>query len=622
MAVRLLDDALIDQIAAGEVVERPASVVKELVENALDAGATTLRIRLDEGGKSLIRITDDGHGMDEHDAVLCLERHATSKIRSLHDLVHVRSLGFRGEAIPSIASVSRFELLTRRAEDDAGVKVQVEGGTLRGVSQAGCAPGTRVTVRSLFYNLPVRKAFLRTAPTELGHCLDAVTREVLVRPDVDVLVTHGSHEVLRAPAAPDLQSRARALIGKVAQGLRPVAFQDRGLEISGLISPVGVHQGSNRGVHLYVNGRHVRDPVLRRALREAYQGIVPRGRHPVVVLQLTVPDERVDVNVHPSKTEVRFHSPRDVVDVVSAGLSEALRRHGITRQVKDEAFGSRTRRPDPSALPLPLSAHPADDPALKHAPPPKEPELPPWLAADLQRPGATEPSSGATTGPSMAGAPPPAHPDAAPVQTPSAQPSFPPAGSVAGSAPRPQPAEPAAPARLEPLALLDGTLGLARRGQELLVVDGLALRAALARDALEGGGEPQRLLVPRRLEPGRALAERLLLWAGELEGVGVSLGSFGPGVVVLKRLPACLLDADWDAVGPALARSLPATRTDEQVLPGAAVATLAASDTRPYASIQALIADVGLMAALDAQAALSPPIAAQLGADRLRDLIP
>ena len=278
MAVRLLEDALIDQIAAGEVVERPASVVKELVENSLDAGAVTLRIRLEEGGRSLIRITDDGHGMDEHDAVLCLERHATSKIRSLEDLVHVRSLGFRGEAIPSIASVSRFELQTRRAEDPAGVKVSVEGGVLRGVSQVGCAPGTRVTVRSLFYNLPVRRAFLRTAPTELGHCLDAVVREILTRPQVDVLVSHGSHEVLRAPSAPDLHSRARALLGKVAEGLREVSFEDRGIAVSGLISPVGVHQGSNRGVHLYVNGRHVRDPVLRRALREAYQGIVPRGR--------------------------------------------------------------------------------------------------------------------------------------------------------------------------------------------------------------------------------------------------------------------------------------------------------------------------------------------------------
>ncbi len=395
MPVRLLEDALIDQIAAGEVVERPASVVKELVENSLDAGATTLRVQLAGGGRKLVRVVDDGHGMDEHDAVLCLERHATSKIRTIDDLVQVRSLGFRGEAIPSIASVSRFELLTRRHADEAGTRIRIEGGTLRGVERAGCAPGTQVSVRELFFNLPVRKAFLRTVPTELGHCVEAVIREALLRPDVDVTVTHEGRTVVQAARAEDVAARARAVLGKDAEALRPVSVSDRGITVTGLASPPGVHASSGKGVYLYVNGRYVRDPVLRRGLREAYQGIVPRGRHPIVVLDLRLDPEQVDVNVHPSKTEVRFRNPRDVVDVVSGGLREALRRAAITRQVQDEAFGSRTRRADPAARPLPfegLPSHPADDPTFVEKAPPT-PRLPDWLAAEAGlTPGAPAPA--------------------------------------------------------------------------------------------------------------------------------------------------------------------------------------------------------------------------------------
>lgn len=577
MGVRLLDDALIDQIAAGEVVERPASVVKELVENSLDAGATELRVRLDEGGRSRIQVSDNGHGMDEHDAVLCLERHATSKIRTLDDLVHVRSLGFRGEAIPSIASVSRFELLTRRVEDELGTRVTVEGGVLRGVAKAGCAAGTRITVRSLFYNLPVRRGFLRTIPTELGHCVDAVTRQVLTRPDVDVLVQHGPHDVLRAPAAPDLRGRVRAILGKSAERLREVSFEDRGLEVQGLVSPIGVHQGSGRGVHLYVNGRHVRDPVLRRAIREAYQGIVPRGRHPVVVLSLRIPDERVDVNVHPAKTEVRFRSPRDVVEVVAGGLREALHRSGIQRQIADDAFGSRTRRPDPAALPLPLAAHPADDPGFQPAPErPAEPELPPWLAADVREAGAVEP----------------------------------PPDVVTRTLPDPRPAgaasvDPDPGSQLEGLCLLEGQLGLFRLDQEIVLVDGLVLRARLALAALQAGGAPERLLVPRRVEPGRALAARLLAWEAQLDEVGLSLGSFGAGVLVVKRLPGVLLDAPLEGLLQGLAQELPPA--GGEALPEAALRRLASFDSRAFADLD------DLERALERDAfVLEPPLARRL----------
>lgn len=599
MPVRILEDALIDQIAAGEVVERPASVVKELVENALDAGATTIRVLLKGGGNSLIRIADDGVGMDRQDAVMCLERHATSKITNLDDLVRVRTLGFRGEAMPSIASVSRMEILTRPHDAEIGTRVAVEGGQLQGVKDAGCAPGTQITVRSLFFNLPVRRAFLRTAPTELGHCVDAVTREVMLRPDVDVRVSHDGRDVIVAPKAPDRRARVRALLGKVAEDLREVDFEDRGLTISGLASPASAHQGSGRHVHLYVNGRFVRDPILRRAIREAYQGIVPRGRHPVVVLDVGLDPELVDVNAHPAKTEVRFRNPRDVVDVVASGLREALHRHGIQRQVRDQAFGSRTRRPDPAAQPLPfggLSPHPADDPHFRERPPepapPPTPELPPWLAAEAGLDDAAQA--------------PQRPPPAAPVRpAPSALPP-----TQAAPAPSPEPLQPPMV-----LATLGPTAAVIRRGDQVLVVDTLAVQRWHARASLEAG-EARRLLVPHITNPGRALGDRLVAWREGLEGVGLSLGPLGPGEIAVKRVPGSLIGADWDAVLPALAERLRPARPQapDQPLPEAALDALCDGAAVGTTDIAHLLADLP-------PEALAPPIARALDGEAVRAFI-
>ncbi|MEC8422886.1 MAG: DNA mismatch repair endonuclease MutL, partial [Myxococcota bacterium] len=274
--IRVLEDRVVNKIAAGEVVERPASALKELVENALDAGATDLRVELKSGGRQLIVVTDDGHGMDRTDATLCLERHATSKIRTDADLFEVATLGFRGEAVPSIAAVSRFELLTRRTEDAVATRVRIEGGRLIGVEDAASPPGTQVTVRNLFFNVPVRRKFLRTVPTELGHCLEAVTRQSLIRPHLDVEVRHDGRVSIRAPRAEDRAQRAADLLGPHGRALVPAAFERGDLTVQALVSPVGVHKGSAQGAtYLYVNGRFVQDPQLRRAVREAYRGIVP-----------------------------------------------------------------------------------------------------------------------------------------------------------------------------------------------------------------------------------------------------------------------------------------------------------------------------------------------------------
>ena len=334
MPVRLLPDKLINQIAAGEVVERPASVVKELLENALDAEATVVRVELRGGGRGLIRVVDNGSGMSKADALNSLERHATSKIATLEDLAVVSSLGFRGEAVPSIASVSRFSMLTRRAGDDVGTKIVVDGGVVKGVEAAGAVAGTEITARSLFFNVPARRKFLRTARTELSHCVDVVARQALVLPEVDFEVIHDGRTVLRAPAVTGRALRVRALLGPEASRLIEFESSKHGFTVRGFVSPVGVHRSTQKGAsYLYVNGRYLRDQVMRRGILEAYRGLVPKGRYPVVVIEVLVEPSRVDVNAHPAKLEVRFRDPRDLIDAVTTGVREALAGQGIERPV-------------------------------------------------------------------------------------------------------------------------------------------------------------------------------------------------------------------------------------------------------------------------------------------------
>ena len=330
MTIRVLPDILINKIAAGEVVERPASVVKELVENAIDAGASSIQVELKGGGRSLIRVVDDGIGMNKTDALMSIERHATSKIRTAEDLAAVESLGFRGEALPSIAAVSKLEILTRPHADEVGTMLRMDGGTIVAVKAAGCAPGTEFNIRSLFFNLPVRRKFLRTKQTELAHCLEAVTREALSWPQVDFTVLHEDRVLLRAASTETVAQRVRDLLGEVGQSLVPMKIEQAGFTIEGLISPVNVHRASAAGsMFLYVNGRFVKDPFLRRCVYEAYRTLVPKGRYPVVVLGVGVDSERVDVNVHPCKFEVRFREPIDLKRVFVQGLRDTLHEHGI-----------------------------------------------------------------------------------------------------------------------------------------------------------------------------------------------------------------------------------------------------------------------------------------------------
>lgn len=324
-----LSEAVANQIAAGEVVERPASVVKELLENAIDAGARRIQVEIQAGGIDLIRITDDGCGMDRDDAVLALERHATSKIRAAEDLHSVTTLGFRGEALPSIASVSRFALTTRPAAAPEGTRVTVEGGRPPEVMTVGAAPGTVIEVRDLFFNVPARRKFLKTTATEVSHIGDAVTRLALACPEVAFKLTSEGRTVLDAPPASPADPRGRLgrILGhEVAAQLFPV-LEDGAVHrvtVGGFVSSPALTERTARNLLVFVNGRFVRDRTIQHAIQDAYRTLLERGRQPVVVLAIGIDPARVDVNVHPQKTEVRFQDTGEVHRAITASLHRTL----------------------------------------------------------------------------------------------------------------------------------------------------------------------------------------------------------------------------------------------------------------------------------------------------------
>ena len=323
--IAILPDAVADQIAAGEVVERPASVVKELVENALDAGATEVRVSMDGGGRTRITVADDGQGMDRDDAVLALERHATSKIRVAADLTGVRSYGFRGEALPAIASVSQLTLETAPARGAAGTTIVARGGRMETVQAAPRQPGTSVTVERLFFNTPARRKFLRTPRTEARAAQEALAVLALARLDVAFRLESDGRQVLDAPRAGELSERVRQLFGpELAGQLLAVSGEAGGISVDGLVQRPADARPAGRRTHLFVNGRPFRDPFLVRAAEAGYRGTIPAGARPTLLLRIDLPGDQVDVNVHPAKLEVRFRDrfavERVVEHVVRSGL--------------------------------------------------------------------------------------------------------------------------------------------------------------------------------------------------------------------------------------------------------------------------------------------------------------
>jgi DNA mismatch repair protein MutL len=347
--IHVLSDQVANQIAAGEVVERPASVVKELLENALDAGATRIRLEIEAGGRRLIRIVDNGHGMGRDDALLAFERHATSKLRSSDDLLSIATLGFRGEALPSIASVARVSVETRSAEDEVGTALEISGGNILRVEDAGLPPGTTIAVRDLFFNTPARRKFLRSEQTELGHVAALVTHYALAHPGKHFELHSATQALLIAPAVANAGERLFQIFGRETfESLIPVAAEidfarggipepppwKRGedyekaepgfVRVSGFVSKPELQKLNRNSIYVFVNGRLIRDRLILHAMTEAYRNIIPPTSFPVVLLFLEMPPQEVDVNVHPAKTEVRFRQGPFVHDFVRDTVRTAL----------------------------------------------------------------------------------------------------------------------------------------------------------------------------------------------------------------------------------------------------------------------------------------------------------
>jgi DNA mismatch repair protein MutL len=337
--IRVLPETVANRIAAGEVIERPASVVKELVENALDAGAISIRVEVEGGGRRTIVVTDDGCGMSRDDALLAFERHATSKLRTAEDLLAIATLGFRGEALPSIAAVSRLVLETRAADENEGTRVEWAAGKLIGVRPAGLPVGTRVTVSDLFYCIPARRKFLKSDSVELGHIASLVTHYALAYPERHFELRTPAQQLIEAPAASSASERVYQLFGRqmleelveIPEQSAPLAAatetgpaDSARVTLRGFVSRPQVHRTNRNNIYTFVNRRLVRDRLMLHALMEAYRNLIPEGTFPVALLFLELPPEAVDVNVHPAKIEVRFRQPQRVHDFIRDALRTAL----------------------------------------------------------------------------------------------------------------------------------------------------------------------------------------------------------------------------------------------------------------------------------------------------------
>ncbi len=434
--IHRMSDVLASQVAAGEVVERPASVVKELVENSIDAGAKQVRVEIQRGGVSLIRVTDNGSGMSAADAALCLERHATSKLLSYEDLFDIQQLGFRGEALPSIASVSQMSITTRRAEDVEGTLVTCHGGEMQPIMNAGCAPGTEIRVCNLFFNTPVRRKFLKSDDTEAGHIEHQLKLHALAFPAVRFIFAKDGNVVFDVPATTDLRQRISEFVGRelAASLLRIRPTHGPGVQVSGFLMPLSEARRNRRLQFVFLNGRPIEDKIVARAVRDGYGGF-PTGLHPALFLYLEVDPGLVDVNVHPAKREVRFRRPSDVTTCIIDAIAGTLSAH---------ARGEDT--PAPAEEPAPaLVLRPVLEPTQKELQLPPAPTPPAMRPTPQPAPVALRPQPAPAAKVEQGGS-------AIPVPPPPAVQPVPAPKPTVAEPPRPQPSPQPAPVAPQPVA--------------------------------------------------------------------------------------------------------------------------------------------------------------------------
>jgi len=514
--IRLLSEQVASQVAAGEVVERPASVVKELVENSLDAEARRIEVRIQRGGSSLIRVIDDGIGMERDDALLCLERHATSKIRTGADLASIRTLGFRGEAIPSIASVSKFRLTTREREALVGTEILINGGRIGTVRDAGEPAGTQIEVRQLFYNLPARRKFLRTENTESSHVEQQIMLQALGHPEVAFVLVRDDRVVWQLPATERRIDRIRDLVGQelAAELIEVESSGMGGIEITGFLGKPGISRSTRAQQITFVNGRAVENPILSAALREGYHTALMKGQYPVTFLFLEMDPASVDVNVHPAKREVRF---RDGITLRESVIDAVRRTIETTRTSWQSTFHAPARTAE------------VDLPRLQ----PDVPRVPEPEPRDLP---------GVSVKPATA-----LGPLVAPARGPVAAP-------VPFQPPQSEPAVPAVPERSTPPQFrIIGVLGklsvLMENESGLVLVDQHAAHERILfeelRRRLEAHGAPsQRLLMPITIDVTPRDAAWLERNTDTLQRMGIGIEPFGHGTFKVDALPAFVKEGE------------------------------------------------------------------------------
>jgi len=513
--IRRLPETVVNRIAAGEVVERPAAAVKEFVENAIDAEATRIDVTLRDGGRTLIAVADDGRGMNADELDLAVERHATSKLPA-DDLDHIATLGFRGEALPSIGAVARMTVTSRRADSDGAWSITVEGGRKGAPQPAALGPGTRVEVRDLFYATPARLKFLKTAQTETGHAIEAVNRLAMARPEIGFTLTDGARTPIRfAPCSGDLfdarLDRLSAIMGRdFADNAVAIDAEREGARLTGYAGLPTLNRASAAAQYLFVNGRPVRDKLLYGAVRGAYRDLLAGDRHPMVVLFLELSAEALDVNVHPMKTEVRFRDPGLVRGLIVGALKHALAGagHRAATTVSTAALGA--ARPEVTPFPGSVGGRPMP----VHSGPPRR-----GLAEAAVAYHAPIPD----------------------LETPPAAPT---AGDVDVET-EPDPDHPLGVAR----AQLHGTYVVAQTADGIVIVDQHAAHERLVHERIrtalaEGGVARQGLLIPEVVELEEAAVRRLTARANELRALGLAIEPFGPGAVVVREVPALLGQVD------------------------------------------------------------------------------
>jgi DNA mismatch repair protein MutL len=496
--IRPLPDLLVNQIAAGEVVERPASALKELLENSVDAGAHAIAVELASGGAKLLKVTDDGCGIDRDELTLALARHATSKIATLEDLERVASLGFRGEALASIAAVSHLSLTSRTADARHAWRVEAHGGTLAPVQPAAAPTGTNVEVRDLYFNTPARRKFLRTEATELAHCDEVLRRAALARPDLAFTLQHNGRTLLRVRPEGALDRVRAVLGGELAAVLLHLDETSAGVRVSGFVAPPTASRAARDYQYFFVNGRHVRDRLLAHAVRQAFQDVLHHDRHPAYVLFLDIDPARVDVNVHPTKSEVRFRDPQAVHQLVF---------HALTRLLAGTRAGG-------VASAATVSGSDSRGPASAFA----------WSGPHQQ-------------------------PIGLPVREATAfyETLF--ASRASNAAPFPQERSEQAPPLGFALAQLAGVYVLAQNEQGLVIVDMHAAHERIMyeklKNALEGSRVPtQQLLIPATLQVS-ALEAATVEESGEtLALLGFEMASLSPTTIIVRAVPAPLQNAD------------------------------------------------------------------------------